>query len=137
MKRFDWPVRVYYEDTDAGGVVYYANYLKFFERARTEFLRSTGFEQDTLMRDRGIVFAVRSITVEYMKPALFNDELLVSSELAVLRRASMLFEQTISRIGGERALLCCAQVRIACVDVHRMRPSPLPDELFRSLTNDA
>ena len=137
MKRFDWPVRVYYEDTDAGGVVYYANYLKFFERARTEFLRSTGFEQDTLMRDRGIVFAVRSITVEYMKPALFNDELLVSSELAVLRRASMLFEQTISRIGGERALLCCAQVRIACVDVHRMRPAPLPDELFRSLTNDA
>jgi acyl-CoA thioester hydrolase len=137
MKRFDWPVRVYYEDTDAGGVVYYANYLKFFERARTEFLRSTGFGQDALMRDPGIVFAVRSITVDYMKPALFNDELLVSSELAVVRRASMLFEQSISRKGGDRALLCRAQVRIACVDVHRMRPSPLPDELFRSLTYDA
>ncbi len=137
MKRFDWPVRVYYEDTDAGGVVYYANYLKFFERARTEFLRSAGFEQDALMRDRGIVFAVRSVTVDYMKPALFNDELLVCSELAGVRRASMLFEQTISRIGGDRVLLCRAQVRIACVNVQRLRPSPLPDELFRSLTHDA
>lgn len=137
MKRFEWPVRVYYEDTDAGGVVYYANYLKFFERARTEFLRSTGFEQDALMRDRGIVFAVRSLTVDYIKPALFNDELLVASELTVPRRASMLFEQTISRKGSDRALLCRAQVRIACVNVHRMRPSPLPDELFRSLTYDA
>jgi len=137
MKRFDWPVRVYYEDTDAGGVVYYANYLKFLERARTELLRSKGYEQDALMRDRDIVFAVRSMTVDYLKPALFNDELLVGSELTTLKRASMLFEQTISRIGGDRALLCRAQVRIACVNVQRMRPSPLPDELFRSLTNDA
>jgi len=137
MKRFDWSVRVYYEDTDAGGVVYHANYLKFCERARTEFLRSTGVEQDALMRNRGIVFAVRSMTVDYMKPALFNDELLVSSELTVVKRASMLFEQTISRIGGDRALLCRAQVRIACVNVQRLRPSPLPDELFRSLTHDA
>jgi acyl-CoA thioester hydrolase len=136
MKRFDWPVRVYYEDTDAGGVVYYANYLKFFERARTEFLRSTGFEQDALMQDRGIVFAVRSVTVDYLKPALFNDELLVSCELTVRRRASMLFEQDISRIDGDRALLCRARVRIACVDVHRLRPAPLPDELFRNLTYD-
>ena len=137
MKRFDWSVRVYYEDTDAGGVVYHANYLKFCERARTEFLRSTGVEQDALMRNRGIVFAVRSMAVDYMKPALFNDELLVSSELTVVKRASMLFEQTISRIGGDRALLCRAQVRIACVNVQRLRPSPLPDELFRSLTHDA
>ena len=73
---FLWPIRVYYEDTDSGGVVYYANYLKFMERARTEMLRSLGFEQDQLIEDLGIIFVVHSLSVQYKKPAIFNDELI-------------------------------------------------------------
>ena len=72
---FQWPVRVYYEDTDSGGVVYYANYLRFMERARTEWMRELGFEQDVLIREEGVIFAVRSAKVDYLRPALFNDEL--------------------------------------------------------------
>ncbi|MEJ1469461.1 MAG: YbgC/FadM family acyl-CoA thioesterase, partial [Candidatus Sedimenticola sp. (ex Thyasira tokunagai)] len=77
MMEFIWPVRVYYEDTDSGGVVYYANYLKFMERARTEWLRQLGFEQDELLEKEGILFAVRRVAVDYLRPARFNDELLV------------------------------------------------------------
>ncbi|MGB5569099.1 MAG: YbgC/FadM family acyl-CoA thioesterase, partial [Sedimenticolaceae bacterium] len=81
MSLFEWPVRVYYEDTDAGGVVYYANYLKYLERARTEWLRYLGFGQDTLMRDAGILFAVRRVEIDYLLPARFDDALLVELEI--------------------------------------------------------
>ena len=92
MTNFQWPVRVYYEDTDAGGVVYYANYLRFFERARTEMLRASGFEQDQLIDQHQIVFAVRSIEVDYLLPARFNQSLLVNVEISQFRGVSILFK---------------------------------------------
>ncbi|MBI5611719.1 MAG: YbgC/FadM family acyl-CoA thioesterase, partial [Gammaproteobacteria bacterium] len=92
---FSISVRVYYEDTDAGGVVYYANYLKFMERARTEWLRGLGFEQDELSRTEGVIFAVRAAQVEYLKPARFNDALEVTVELARRGAASINFKQEV------------------------------------------
>ena len=89
MKEFSWPVRVYYEDTDAGGVVFYANYLKFFERARTEMLRSAGFEQDRLLSEESVIFVVRSISVDYLKPARFNEQIEVSAKIIESKKASL------------------------------------------------
>ncbi|NJD06598.1 MAG: tol-pal system-associated acyl-CoA thioesterase [Methylococcaceae bacterium] len=127
---FFWPVRVYYEDTDAGGVVYYANYLKFFERARTERLRALGFEQDAIRSDFGLVFAVRSVQADYLKPARFNDALEVTAAMKDLRRASVTFDQAIHR-GGE--ILCTAQVRIVCLSVDGFRPAAIPDHLLERI----
>ncbi len=124
---FVWPVRVYYEDTDAGGVVYYANYLKFMERARTEWLRQLGFEQDQLLRDAGIVFPVRRLAVEYFKPARFNEQLRIMSKVINPGRASLGFHQRILR--RDDALLCEGTVTVACVDARTFRPKPLPDNL--------
>lgn len=120
---FRFPVRVYYEDTDAGGVVYYANYLKFMERARTEWVRSLGFEQDALMREPGIVFAVRACTLEFLKPARFNDGLEVTVRLAQTGRASLVVVQGIFR--GPEAL-CTGTVRLACLEARRFSPAPIP-----------
>ena len=97
MKNFIWPVRVYYEDTDAGGVVFYANYLKFFERARTEMLRAMGYEQDELIANEGIIFVVRSVQVDYLSPARFNEQLQVSAKVSLAKKASLTFEQVITR----------------------------------------
>ncbi len=124
---FVWPVRVYYEDTDAGGVVYYANYLKFMERARTEWLRQFGFEQDQLLRDEGIVFPVRRLAIEYFKPARFNEQLRVMSRVSDPGRASLEFQQRILR--EDDALLCQGVVAVACVDARTFKPKPLPDNL--------
>ena len=99
MNGFGWPVRVYYEDTDAGGVVYYANYLRFLERARTEWLRALGFEQDALARDAGVIFAVRRVEVDYLKPARFNDALTVHARIAERGRASLVFAQEVIALG--------------------------------------
>ncbi len=123
MKNFNWPIRIYYEDTDAGGVVFYANYLKFFERARTEMLRSKGFEQDELMNNDNIIFAVRSINVDYLSPAHFNEQINVSSEISRLKKVSLIFEQSITR---ENKVLCKATVTIACLDAKTMRPKVIP-----------
>lgn len=127
---FEWPVRVYYEDTDTGGVVYYANYLKFMERARTEWLRSLGFEQDVLIRDAGIIFAVRSVEVDYLRPAHFNDALQVSAEVIHNGGASITFRQEICRAD---AVLCRGTVKIACLDAQTLRPKPAPAELLAAL----
>jgi len=127
--QFIWPVRVYYEDTDAGGVVYYANYLKFMERARTEWLRSIGHEQDQMLERDGIIFAVRSVQVEYHLPARFNDALEVSSCLVAKGRASLTFHQEIRR-AADAQLLCDGKVRVACVDLKRMRSTPIPKTLL-------
>jgi len=124
---FVWPVRVYYEDTDAGGVVYYANYLKFMERARTEWLRQLGFEQDQLLRDAGIVFPVRRLTVEYFRPARFNEQLRIMSKIINPARASLEFQQRVLR--RDDTLLCQGAVTVACVDARTFRPKPLPDNL--------
>ncbi len=99
MSPFVWSVRVYYEDTDAGGIVYYANYLKYLERARTEWLRMLGFEQDQLRADFDIVFAVRAVEIQYKKPAHFNEMLEISIDNANLRPASIAIQQSVSRTG--------------------------------------
>ncbi len=134
MNRFQFPVRVYYEDTDAGGVVYYANYLKFMERARTEWLRALGFEQDVLLRDPGVVFAVRRVEVDYLKPARFNDALTVLARVAEQGRASLTFEQEIRR-QPDGELLSRGLVRIACLDAASFRPVPLPAAIQESLSD--
>ena len=131
---FVWPVRVYYEDTDSGGVVYYANYLKFMERARTEYLRSAGFEQDQLRRDDNLLFAVHSIQVDYRQSAVFNDLLEVTAEIREQRRASLVFFQQVLR-ATESAPLCTGHIRIACVDADSFRPRPVPESIISSLVN--
>ncbi len=122
---FTWPVRVYYEDTDAGGVVYYANYLKYLERARTEYLRALGFEQDQLLQQHGIIFAVRSLTIHYRKPAKFNDALTVTAEIIDKGNARLTFEQMITR-EEDNTLICSADVTIACLDATRFSPARIP-----------
>ena len=133
MRQFNWPVRVYYEDTDAGGVVFYANYLKFFERARTEMLRAMGFEQDQLLEDHGIIFVVRSVQIDYLRPARFNEQINVSALVTLAKKASLIFAQTITR-GDE--VLCQGTVRIACVDSQTMRPKAIPEILLEQLQNE-
>lgn len=131
MKNFSYPIRVYYEDTDAGGVVYYANYLKFFERARTEMLRAMGFEQDQLKANEGIIFVVRSVQIDYLRSALFNELLQVSCTVTETKKASLTFEQHISR---QNEVLCSGIIRIACLDANTMRPKAIPTYLFESLS---
>ena len=109
---FTFPVRVYYEDTDSGGVVYYANYLKFLERARTEWLRAAGFEQPELMRDHNVTFVVRSVAIEYLQPARFNDALQVTLALEKLGSCTLDVFQTVAR---DRRLVE-ARVQLVCVD---------------------
>ncbi|MFP1761456.1 tol-pal system-associated acyl-CoA thioesterase [Lonsdalea quercina] len=120
---FRWPVRIYYEDTDAGGVVYYARYAAFYERARTEMLREHGVHQQQLMEQR-LAFVVRKMTVEYLSPARLDDLLEVQSEIVSLRRASMTFVQRILNPQGE--VMSQAEFLIACIDPHQMKPIALP-----------
>jgi acyl-CoA thioester hydrolase len=127
---FNWPVRVYYEDTDSGGVVYYANYLKYMERARSEFLRHLGFEQDQLIAQQNIIFAVRSVQLDYKSPARFNDELSVTADLIELKKASMLFEQKIFRLHQADKILCQGQIRIACLQADSFKPCAIPQNIM-------
>ena len=136
MSEFIWPVRVYYEDTDSGGVVYYANYLKFMERARTECLRSVGFEQDALREKDGIIFAVRSVSIDYLKPAQFNNLLNVVSKIIKCGRASLTFKQDIIK-EGEQDVLCSAEIKIACLDSNELRPCPIPEYIFKEIACDS
>lgn len=124
---FIWPVRVYWEDTDAGGVVYHASYLRFLERARTEWLRRLGVDQMALKQATGLAFMVHRMEIDFLKPALLDDELMVAVEVKERRSASILFAQTITRADG--AELIQAQVRAACVDLRRMQPARIPDEM--------
>lgn len=127
--RFTWPVRVYYEDTDSGGVVYYANYLRFLERTRTEWLRAAGFEQPQLLRDFGVIFVVRSLTIEYLRPARFNDLLTVTAAPVHIGRSTLDIEQTVER----EELLVTARVRIACVEGASFRPVRIPEPVRNRL----
>ena len=135
MSAFRSPQRVYWEDTDAGGVVYYANYLKFLERARTEWLRAQGYAQHELAQEPGILFAVTSIEVSYQRPARLDDELLVTCELERAGGASLRFAQRVYRrasggtAGTQEELLTTARVRVACLDARTLRPQRLPDFL--------
>jgi acyl-CoA thioester hydrolase len=131
---FTWPVRVYYEDTDLGGVVYYANYLKFLERARTEWLRALGFEQTALARDHGVVFVVSSLAIDYHKPAAFNDELAVTVELQRLGAGQIILMQTIARDGQA---LATARVRLGCVNPSTFRPVRIPEPVIAKVDSRA
>lgn len=123
--------RVYWEDTDAGGVVYYANYLRFLERARTDWLRSLGLHQEQLRHEAGWMFVVAHVDARYLKPARLDDLLEITAELHQLDRASVLFSQQVRR-GSE--LLLDAKVRAACVDAQSFRPRRLPEQLIERLT---
>lgn len=131
---FTWPVRVYYEDTDAGGVVYYANYLKFMERARTEWLRDKGFEQDQLLEQDGIIFAVRQVDVGYHQPARFNDALEVSANILKKGRASITFHQEVIR-SMDSEILCQGEIKIACVNIETMLPTPIPTHILLEIAD--
>ena len=130
---FTWPVRVYYEDTDAGGVVYYANYLKFLERARTEYLRDLGFEQDQLKQEYGIIFAVHSLSIQYLKPAVFNDALTVTAEIIDMGRARLTFKQMITK-DNDNTGICSAQVSIACLNAETFTPARIPVHIVEVLS---
>jgi acyl-CoA thioester hydrolase len=129
---FAWPIRIYYEDTDAGGVVFYANYLRYMERARTEWLRALGFEQDALMRDPGVLFAVRRVALEYERPARFNDELVVRSTVERVTGASIDFDQRVCR-RADGALLCGGRVQVVCLRSADMRPTRIPTPIRQRL----
>ncbi|CAB0149466.1 Acyl-CoA thioesterase YbgC [Pseudidiomarina piscicola] len=134
MTEFSWPIRVYYEDTDAGGIVYYANYLKFLERARTEWLRSLGIEQDTWLA-HNIGFVVRHVELDLLRPAKFNDELRVSVVVERLKRASVEFTQQVLNQHG--TVICQAQIKAACVHLGEagsaVRAVPMPTEIIEVL----
>jgi len=123
---FRWPVRVYYEDTDASGVVYHARYVAFFERARTEMLRQHNFHQQQLLSEQ-VAFVVRRMTVDYLAPARLDEQLEVQSEITCLRGASLTFAQRI--VNSDGALLSQADVLIACIDPHQMKPRALPKSI--------
>ena len=127
---FVWPVRVYYEDTDAAGVVFYASYLNFMERARTEWLRSLGFEQSNLFHDHDVVFVVRALAVEYLRPALFDDALEVTVALKEARGSLIEVAQTIRR--GAHTLVT-AGVKIACVNTQSFKPVRIPKPVLEKL----
>ncbi len=127
---FSWPTRIYYEDTDAAGVVYYANYLKFMERARTEWLRAHGYELSELEKERDIVFIVRSVKLDYLKPARLNDFLHVTVEPIELGRSKIIFSQKIKR---DDHVLVEGEIGIVCVSASAIRPTPLPEDLKENL----
>ncbi len=134
---FLWPIRIYYEDTDAGGVVYHTNYIKFMERARTEWLRDLGFEQDELRAKNGVIFAVRSVQIDYFLPAKFNDELMISSRVIKKGKASITIEQQVTRnsqnLNKTNELLCKGAIKVATLDDKSFRPKAMPESLYKQM----
>jgi acyl-CoA thioester hydrolase len=152
QKEFSWPVRVYYEDTDSGGVVYYANYLKFMERARTELLRSIGYQQDQLQQEQdqlqqelGIIFAVHSVNIQYRKPARFNDELNVVTLISALGKASISFKQSVylestshgdESVNSSSGLLSEADIKIACLNAKKFTTQSIPASIIKKINQE-
>lgn len=130
MSQSNHGLRVYYEDTDAAGIVYYANYFRFIERGRTELLRALGHDQNALMKE-GIAFAVRSASAEFLKPARLDDLLTIETTVAELGRAQVTFAQRILR---DRELLLDAKIRVVCIDPLRGKPIPMPRALHEQLS---
>lgn len=124
---FSWPVRVYFEDTDSGGVVYYANYLKFLERARTEWLRALGFAQRELAAHEGVIFVVRSLAIEYLRPSRIDDSLQVTVEPVKVGAGQIFVAQEVRR---EADVLVSAEVRLACVNAATLRPVRIPQAII-------
>lgn len=129
---FTWPVRVYWEDTDAGGVVYYANYLRFLERARSEWLRALGVAQSELAATDGVLFVVRRVEADYLAPARYDDLLTVVCRMAELGRASLVMEQEVRR---DADVLLTARVRVACVGADSFRPARIPPHVLQRIGN--
>jgi acyl-CoA thioester hydrolase len=130
QKKFSWPIRVYYEDTDAGGVVYHSNYLNFMERARTEWLRALGFEQTTVKDTLGVIIVIHSLSINFKKPAYFNDMLEVNCVLSNIGRSSIDMAQTIKREGQ---LLIEAQIKAVFVDAVSFKPVGIPMEMKQKI----
>lgn len=131
MSSFEFPIRVYWEDTDAGGIVFYANYLKFFERARTEWLRAAGVEQHQLREETSIIFVVAGTSLRYVAPAKLDDLLTVTVEPEPAGRASLVVRQRALR--GD-TLLCEGEIRIGCVRAHDLKPQRLPDAVAAAMS---
>lgn len=127
---FLWPLRVYYEDTDAAGVVYYANYLKFLERARTEWLRALGFELSEIERDFRRVFVVRHVSIDFLQPARLGDALAATVAVTEVGRSRLRLHQEVRR---SEEILVHAQVTLACLDTTRWRPAAMPEPLSSAL----
>jgi acyl-CoA thioester hydrolase len=127
IKKFEIVQRIYWEDTDAGGVVYYANYLKFMERCRTDWLRALGVDQLWLRAERQLQFAVVHVSVDFLRPAVLNDEIIVTAELQRFSGATITFKQTILRGAAQ---LIDASTRVACLDSGTLKPRPIPKDLF-------
>ena len=126
-RAFEYPVTIFWEDTDAGGVVYYANYLKFLERCRTQWLKALGVDQLKLRAERSLQFVVANVSVDFLRPAILNDEVLVTAELGKLTGATIEFRQAVWR-GSEQ--LIRANARVACLDSGSLKPRPIPKDLF-------
>jgi acyl-CoA thioester hydrolase len=125
-------IRIYYEDTDAGGVVYYANYLKYIERARSEMLRELGFEQDQVENDFGVIFVVRSVVANYFNPAKFNEIIEVRTDIKMIRKASLIFSQKIMNI-EKNTVLFDAEVKVVSVLTQNFKPCGIPQVISEKL----
>ncbi len=133
MSPFQHPIRVYIEDTDAGGIVYYVNYLKYMERARTEFMRSYGFDKPAILDD-GKLFVVHSADVKYLQPALLDDQLTVTASISKLARSYLVFEQRVERNGEP---ICTGSIKVACVTQQTMKPAAMPKVIVEALNRDS
>jgi len=136
MKNFIWPIRVYWEDTDAGGIVFYANYLKFFERARTEWFRSLGYSQQELKEKTGCMFIVSSTQLKYAHPAVLDDLLQVSAQVIESKGATLVIEQRATKrspLNQETIELCTGTIKIAWVQVGTLKPSRIPKDIIEKL----
>ena len=134
MTEFLWPIRVYYEDTDSGGVVYYANYLKFMERARTEMLRASGFEQDRLRDESDLLFVVRNVELELKQPARFNEELIVQTKITRMSGTSIYFKQAIVRKDEQDQVLAEGNIQVVCISASSWRPVRIPEDILMEIT---
>ena len=132
---FTWPVRIYWEDTDAGGIVFYANYLKFFERARTEWLRAKGVEQRQLQQDTGCIFVVSDVQLKYLRSARLDDQLLVTAHLSELGRSSFTIQQEVrlANPNAEPVVLCTGSVRVGWIHGQTSKPARIPPGLQQAL----
>ncbi|MEY3219353.1 MAG: hypothetical protein RIT27_710 [Pseudomonadota bacterium] len=134
MSDFNFPIRVYYEDTDSGGVVYHSQYLNFMERARTEWLRNLGFEQDVLREQHNCIFVVRKAQIDFLKPARFNDILTVITHLEETAHASFYLSQYILHHQSDE-LLCKATIKIAAIYPQTFKPRRIPEMILKGITN--
>ena len=132
MRQHTTELRVRYDEVDPMGFVHHSNYLKYFERARTEWLRTIGFEQDALISKHDVIFAVRSVNIDYLLPARFNQELIVRTSIAEQKRASIQFDQRIYK-NDDDILLCQGSIRVACLEFSTMKPRAIPEMITKQL----